>query len=96
MNFDFEYATTEAANYGGGINVDWRLIGIIAAIIVGITIVVALILWIINMKKENRRNIVNIGTVFCNRCYNEYDAALSKCQYCNNKKIRRDDKYGFY
>lgn len=95
MNFDFEYATTKATETAGGIGIDWKIIGIIIAIVIGMAIVIMFCLWLNYVVKEKSRKLVGLGTVFCNRCFNEYDASLSKCQYCGNKRIRRD-KYVSY
>lgn len=87
MNFDFEYVTTAAENTTGGVNVDWRVVFIIIGSIVLLALIAAAVLLIKNKAKGKVDVVVGEGTVFCSKCYNEYDSGLSKCPYCKNKKF---------
>lgn len=87
MNFDFEYVTTVAESTGGGNNFDWRIIFIIVGGIVLIALVTAAILLLKSKSKDKIDVVVGEGTVFCSKCYNEFDSGLAKCPYCKNKKM---------
>lgn len=87
MNFDFEYVTTVAENTGGGVNIDWRIIFIIVGAVILVGLVVAAFLLLKNKSKDRIEAVVGEGTVFCSKCYNEFDSGLAKCPYCKNKKM---------
>ena len=87
MNFDFEYVTTTAESVSKGIDVDWRIIFIVVGIIVLAAMVLAVVILIRNKSKDCMDFVVGEGTVFCSKCYNEFDSGIAKCPYCKHKKL---------